>query len=149
MCIRDSGSGNAVVRRGANVYNNIPWSANGNNMQETSGTTGGAVELARNFDISNHYSTVTSTLIYGVQGDAVMRWMENIPNPNVEGKTYIQDSTGMGYYGYSVPPTTTGYYAVNNIYDLAGNVWEWTMESYSTNSVSYTHLVTYSSFFDL
>ena len=129
----NEGNGNVVVKKGINVYNNISWSANGNNMQETSGTTGGAVELARNFDTANHYSSVTSTLIYGVQWDAVMKWMENISNPNVEGKTYLQDSTGMGYYDASAP-TTTGYYAVNNIYDLAGNVFEWTMESYSTSN---------------
>ena len=78
----NDGSGNVVVKKGANVYNEIPWSANGE-MQETNGTTGGAVELSRNFDIENEYTSVTSTLIYGVQWDAVMKWMENIPNPNV------------------------------------------------------------------
>ena len=62
--------------------------------------------------------------------------MEDIQNPNVEGKTYIQDSTGMGFYN-STLPTTTGYYAVNNIYDLAGNLFEWTMESYNTDSRVY------------
>ena len=136
-------NGNVVVKKGADVYNNIPWSANGE-MQETNGTTGGAVELARNFDTANGYTSVTSTLIYGVQWDAVMKWMENIPNPNVEGKTYIQDSTGMGWYSnnYSSGNAThqTGIdvdssksNCVNNIYDLAGNVYEWTMESYSTS----------------
>ena len=132
-----------VVKKGADVYNNIPWSANGE-MQETNGTTGGAVELARNFDTANGYTSVTSTLIYGVQWDAVMKWMENIPNPNVEGKTYIQDSTGMGWYSnnYSSGNAThqTGIdvdssknNCVNNIYDLAGNVYEWTMESYNAS----------------
>lgn len=139
----DDGNGNVVVKKGADVYNNIPWSANGE-MQETNGTTGGAVELARNFDTANGYTSVTSTLIYGVQWDAVMKWMENIPNPNVEGKTYIQDSTGMGWYSnnYSSGNAThqTGIdvdssksNCVNNIYDLAGNVYEWTMESYITD----------------
>ena len=131
-------NGNVVVKKGANVYNEIPWSANGS-MQETDGTTGGAVELSRNFDTVNHYTSVTSTLIYGVQWDAVMKWMENIENPNVSGKTYIQDSTGMGHYDTS-SSTTTGSnvnYAVNNIYDLAGNVYEWTMESYNTRSRVY------------
>ena len=143
----DDGNGNVVVKKGADVYNNIPWSANGK-MQETNGTTGGAVELARNFDIANGYTSVTSTLIYGVQWDAVMKWMENIPNPNVEGKTYIQDSTGMGWYSnnYSSGNAThqTGIdvdssksNCVNNIYDLAGNVYEWTMESCNTRNRVY------------
>ena len=64
--------GNVVVKKGANVYNNIPWSANGE-MQETQGTTGGAVELSRNFYKANEYTSVTSTLICGVQWDAVMK----------------------------------------------------------------------------
>ena len=131
----NDGDGNVVVKKGANVYNNIPWSANGE-MQETNGTIGGAIELARNFDTVNRYESVNSTLIYGVQWDAVMKWMEDIQNPNVEGKTYIQNSTRMGWYESSTPKTT-GFYAVNNVYDLAGNVWEWTMESCNTNSRVY------------
>ena len=137
-------NGNVVVKKGADVYNKIQWSANGE-MQETEGTTGGAVELARNFDKVNGYTSVTSTLIYGVQWDAVMKWMENISNLNVSGKTYIQDSTGMGWYSnnYSTGNAThqTGIdvdssksNCVKNIYDLAGNVREWTMESYDTYS---------------
>ena len=131
-------NGNVVVKKGVDVYNKIPWSAN-EEMQETEGTTGGAVELSRNFDTEKGYTSVTSTLIYGVQWDAVMKWMENISNPNEEGKTYIQDSTGMGWYsdnsGNTVHQTGTDVDSnksncVNNIYDLAGNVREWTMESY-------------------
>ena len=129
---------NVVSKKGADVYNKIPWSANGE-MQETTGTTGGAVELSRNFANVKNYKTVTSTLIYGVQWDAVMKWMENVNNPNVEGKTYIQDSTGMGWYednsGDNPQKTGTdignkGSNQVKKIYDLAGNVGEWTMESY-------------------
>ena len=116
-----------VIKQGTNVNNYIGWSDSDDMKDET----GGAVELARNFDTANNYTGVESTLIYGVQWNEVMKWMENIENLNAEGKTYIQDSTGMGYYN-SNNPTTTGFYAVNNIYDLAGNVYEWTMESCST-----------------
>ena len=138
---RDS-DGNVVVKKGADVYNNVPWSANGN-MQETNGTTGGAVELARNFDTANGYTSVTSTLIYGVQWDAVMKWMENIDNSNATGTLtkYIQDSTGMGWYSSGGTFHQTGIdvdsnksNCVNNIYDLAGNVYEWTMESCGTDN---------------
>ena len=133
---------NVVSKKGADVYNKISWSANGDNMQETTGITGGAVELSRNFANAKNYRTVTSTLIYGVQWDAVMKWMENVSNPNVEGKTYIQDSTGMGWYsdnynsgnsdhktGIDIGEKNKGSNQVKKIYDLAGNVSEWTMES--------------------
>ncbi len=136
---------NVVSKKGADVYNYIPWSANGDNIQETTGTTGGAVELSRNFANVKNYKTVTSTLIYGVQWDAVMKWMENVSNPNVEGKTYIQDSTGMGWYsdnynsgnsdyktGIDIGEENKGSNQVKKIYDLAGNVYEWTMESFNT-----------------
>ena len=136
---------NVVSKKGADIYNKISWSANGDNMQETTGITGGAVELSRNFANAKNYKTVTSTLIYGVQWDAVMKWMENVSNPNVKGKTYIQDSTGMGWYsdnynsgnsdhktGIDIGEENRGSNQVKKIYDLAGNVWEWTMESLVT-----------------
>ncbi len=125
---------NAVIQKNVRVYNNIKWSANG--MQETTGTTGGAVEVSRNFDTANKYTSVTSTLIYGVQWDTTMKWMENVQN--LTGGKYIQDSTGMGWYSGNSPYSTgtnlgEAKNRVKNIYDLAGNVYEWSMESYSSN----------------
>ena len=135
-------SNNVVVQKGVDVYNKIPWSTNGE-TQETNNTTGGAVEIARNFDTLNNYTTVTSTLCYGVQWDAIMKWMEGIENENAIGSLtkYIQDSTGKGWYGDNSGNKAhqTGMdvdadksNCVKNIYDLAGNVREWTMESYGT-----------------
>ena len=129
--------GDLVIQKGANVYNYIKW---GNSMTDE---TGGAVELARNF-AKDKYSTVTSTLCYGVQWDAIMRWMKDVPNLT-EG-TYVEDSTGMGWYSDNYSNDSTGNpdhktgidldggkNEVKKIYDLAGNVYEWTMESYNTN----------------
>ena len=128
-------SGKVVEKQGVNVYNNIQWSANGE-MQETTGTTGGAVELARNFDTANNYISVTSTLIYGVQWDAIMQWIDPAYKTGTcESNSFVANSNGKGYYNAS-DPTTTGSsddYAVKNIYDLAGNVAEWTMESIFNN----------------
>ena len=127
-----------VCKKGAAVYNNIKW---GNSMENE---TGGAVALARGFANQQGYNlnSVKSTLCYGVQWDAVMRWMSDVKNPNAviadeNKKYYIIDSTGMGWYsesGISSPkPTGTDMDSsknkVKNIYDMAGNVDEWTMEA--------------------
>ncbi len=80
-------------------------------------------------------SSVTSSMIWGCQWDAVMNWMKNVTNSNKDGKYYITDSTGMGYYD-QFDKTTTGSkeaYAVKNIYDMAGNVWEWTLEAFDND----------------
>ena len=76
---------------------------------------------------------VTSSMIWGSQWDATMRWMYN--SGNEEKKEYTYDSRGKG--NYSRTPIATGSiedYAVNNIYDMAGNVWDWTIEAGDTYS---------------
>ena len=98
----------------------------------------GTIELARNFDTLNDYTSVTSTLMYGVQWDAVMQWIDPAykeENCDLD-DSYVANSDGEGYYTPSAPeaPTRTGYYGVNNVYDLAGDVYEWTMESFDTDS---------------
>ena len=148
-------NGNVIIQKGKTVYNNVKWSRNGQMNEESTeiaegvdGTKAGAIELARNFDTENNYTTVTSTLCYGVQWDSIMRWMEEIENPNAittDLTKYIQDSTGMGWYSDNYqngnPDYKTGIdinegrNKIKNIYDLAGNVREWTMEStkYTSN----------------
>ena len=68
-----------------------------------------------------------SALISGECWDTTMQWIKQTTGTN-----YDIDSTGKGYYNQSIP-TNTGYYAVNGIYDMAGNVCEWTTENYSTD----------------
>ena len=137
-----------VVKQGANVYNYIGWS-NSNDMKNE---TGGAVQKAKEFADEKGYTSVTSTLMYGVQWDAIMAWIEpryksqdiEIKKDLLEEKNFVADSTGKGNYdedantnSWKGKVTTTGAsddYDVKNIYDLAGNVYEWTMESCSTDS---------------
>ena len=130
--------GEVVSKKMAKVYNNIGFA----DTDDMTDETGGAVEVARSMYSKEKGDSVTSTLIYGVQWDAIMRWMKDEPNLT-DGK-YIQDSTGMGWYddnyasGNSTHQTGTdldgGKNKVKNIYDLAGNVWEWTIESSNTDN---------------
>ena len=52
---------------------------------------------------------------------------------NEEKKTYTYDSTGKGNYGNGngslLATGSNESYAVNNIYDMAGNLWDWTIEA--------------------
>ena len=76
---------------------------------------------------------VTSTLIYGVQWDAIMNFIDsNYSKEDGTCNSFVSDSTDQGWYDQS-SATNCGYYQVNNIYDLAGNVFEWTMEANSTD----------------
>ena len=122
-----------LVQQGKYVYNYVGWS----NSNDMTNELGGAVELSKNFDTVNGYTSVTSTLIYGVQWDAMMNFIDlAYATGSCAEDSFVRDSSGKGWYDQSAP-TTTGSnqnYAVKNIYDLGGNVYEWTMEARSTNN---------------
>ena len=123
-----------VVKQGKNVYNWIGWSDSDDMKVET----GGAVQKSKEFASANNYTSVTSTLIYGVQWDAIMQFIDsgykNEDGTLYEKNSFVANSTGKGNYTGSLLPTgSNSEYAVKNIYDLAGNAYEWTMESYNAN----------------
>ena len=72
--------------------------------------------------------SVVSTLCYGVQWDAALQFIAT----NEEYKDYPTNSTGKGNYTENLLKTgSSNDYELNNIYDMAGNFWEWTMEASS------------------
>ena len=125
--------GKAVVKKNKQPYTNINW---GNSMTDE---TGGAVELAKNFAKEKGYTNVTSTLCYGTQWDATLQFFDsNYINGECDNTSYVKDSTQKGSYignvdlsEYLINTGSNDDYAVKNIYDMAGNVYEWTMESYN------------------
>lgn len=103
---------------------NIPWASAG--MSNFS--AGGAVEKARNvypITSSTKVGDVVSTLPYGVQWDATVRFILTKYPEDI-----ITDSKDYGNYGTSnlISTGSKSAYELNNIYDMAGNVLEWTME---------------------
>lgn len=105
-----------VIKKNKYIYNYIKW---GNSLTDE---TGGAVEIARNM-----YEN--STLCYGVQWDAIMRWISQDTTINY----VLEDSSEKGNYdteGNLIKSGTNETYQIKNIYDIVGNVEEWTMETY-------------------
>ena len=119
---------------------------------ETGGLSGTAVVQKNNTDINNQNwyvmyaksktiaqeTQATSSMIWGCQWDATLKWFLESSDPEVV--KYVTDSTGKGNYSGSLLTNGTGSietYAVNNIYDMAGNVFDRTLEAYNTyNRVS-------------
>ena len=80
----------------------------------------------------------TTSMIWGCQWDATMKWFLESEDPEVV--EYVTDSTGKGNYSGSLLTNGTGSnddYSVNKIYDMAGNVYDWTLEASNTNSRIY------------
>ena len=78
-------------------------------------------------------------MIYGSQWDQIMIWMKEVKNTEDNSKYYILDSSYMG--NYSTPSGGTGKkqvsgyknaYGVKQIFDLGGNLRDWTTEAGST-----------------
>jgi len=103
-----------VVKSGQQVWNFIEQ--------------GRALKEATNL-YNKENNNVTSKLCSSYAWDTALKFMEST------GSAYPTNSVG-GYYGKS-SPTTTGYDTAHpcNIYDMAGNVWEWTTESSGAASV--------------
>ena len=107
-----------VCKKGVAPYNWVPWGKSMSDASEVEGKSG-AVYLAKNFASQNNYTSVTSTLTYGCQWDAMCRYIGDSQRTTPE--TYSTALTG------SVATDVS-----KNIYDLAGNCYEWTMEAYDT-----------------
>ena len=115
-----------VCKKGVAPYNYVPWGKEMNDVNTAFApsdnnsdnvSTNGAVYLAKNMYSSSN--SVTSTLIYGCQWDAMC--------------SYIGDSQRKT--PTKSKPELTGSVSTDvskNIYDLAGNCYEWTMEACGT-----------------
>ena len=86
-------------------------------------------QLYKNCKELNNTENVKSRMIGGIQWDAVCEWLENCGYD-------VQNSESWGNYEYDDEEKRvlqeTGSnekYKANNIYDLAGNCWEWTQEA--------------------
>ena len=76
---------------------------------------------------------IKSSMIWGSQWDQTMIWFDTQGGAK---KDYVYNSTGKGHYD-ATSTTTTGSstaYAVNNIYDMAGNGYDWTLEALDTTA---------------
>ena len=127
-------NGQAASKQGKQVWNNISW---GNSMTDI-GTTGAVYKSQQMYTDKEKYG-VTSTLIYGVQWDAILQWIDpeykNEDGTLYEKNSFVANSTDKGNYSGSLSTTGSNEnYAVKNIYDLAGNVCEWTNEANTTGN---------------
>ena len=107
-----------VSKKGVAPYNYVPW---GKSMSDigNSASPSGAVYLAKNLATQEGYTSVTSTLCYSSQWDAMCRYIGDANRTTPE----------------KTAPELTGSVSTDvskNIYDLAGNCSEWTMEAYYT-----------------
>ena len=124
----NNGSGVAQSKPDKVVWQ-IEW---GNSMTEI-GTTGAVAKARAVYPDSptKAEGEAVSTLIYGVQWDATVNWLEksysNI-SQNSEGKGNYADP--VTYAGKEINTGSNPNFALNNIYDMAGNIQEWTMEAY-------------------
>ena len=71
----------------------------------------------------------TSSLLWGSQWDATLNWLLK---QDAENLAFLDEKSGKGHYTTPddgvIPTGSNENYKVNNIYDLYGNVGEWTMQ---------------------
>ena len=99
--------------------------------------------------VSGGNENVATNMIWGIQFDETLKWL--IDTGNKTNEEIAKDSTSWGnysnatfeytntsggtstkklFYTVGIPAGSTEYTKANNIYDLAGNMKEWTMEAY-------------------
>lgn len=126
-------NGKPVSKQGAIVYNDIDW-INSKTSAEVM------------YPVTDENYGVASTLIYGTQWDTTLKFIGAYDVGEIEYDTYAIDSIGMGNYrGISggdttnLEPATCGLleaFRQKNIFDMGGNVYEWTMENYDNGRIS-------------
>ena len=131
-------------------------SANGDKAQSKRGATawGSISQTDAITKSANYNSALHSHLMYGIEWDSILNWLNGnaIISSSTSGQTKPMEladlqtnSCSWGNYRNSTGNAATNsflnkntgtseYWKANNIYDLAGNVEEWTQEKYSTGA---------------
>ena len=128
----------AVSKKGATVWNFIAWDSTWSGNGYGVDTNDGAAKLSKATykDLSNKV-VAERHLIYGVQWDAALKFIEDAEHSVTNSSTWgnyfdYNDSVDISkYVEGAVRFQTTGYseyWKAKNIYDMAGNVSEWTYE---------------------
>ena len=134
-----TGTVKPVSQKGVGVWNYIPWGGTSSDTASDglpgNDNSDGAVKVARSMYTKSSTCGVTSTLCYGVQWDAALNFIDPAYEAGTATKTsFVVDSKDQGNYSGSIAATGSSLaYEQKHIYDLAGNVIEWTMEAYDTN----------------
>ena len=106
-----------------------------NNPQVKAGTVMTSTNWYNLYSACKSFSSgkVESRMIWGCQWDQVCRFISTLGDNKVSS---LDDSTSYGNYSGSTDykTGTRNKCITNNIYDLAGNYWEWTQEAYYTNN---------------
>ena len=130
---------------GSNGGTNVAPLSQPNQTAQTLTCSNAQIAVARvaTSDTANTGTNVyTSSLMFGVQWDLVCKFLEGSAewkNAENEPSWYIKtDSTSWGVYTGQNGPKATGEsgYKRMNIYDFAGNQWEWTLE----HATSYSNI---------
>ena len=116
-------SGIPVSKKGAKVWTYIDYTNANNNAK-----------------VYMNNSEVASGLLTGKSWDTVCKWLENSGINVNDSRTYgnyynSQSPANVEGYGNKQLAGYSEYWKVKNIYDLAGNVWEWTDEVDSSDRV--------------
>lgn len=127
------------IKKYLNAYNYVPFKLSTINQREITG----AEELAINFGKQNGYKTVKTSVVYGVQWDAMLRFIvsdkNNVNNSikwgnystsklnytDINGNSYIKKNGEVRLLKTGASEDTKA----KNIYDIAGNAYEWTKEA--------------------
>ena len=123
-----------VSKKNSYTYKYVPWNSTTGSIQ-AEGDENGAVKLSHGMYSSS--TSVTSHLIYGVEWDAIM-YYATIDGKNVSysvswgnQKNYSTITGDTDTPSGSIQKTgSSDIWKTNNIYDLSGNLYEWTMEMY-------------------
>ena len=150
---QESTNSKKLRARGASISNTITVKAGQAPYNYVTRTQ--AQSLAKGFSTKQKYTSVKSKLVSSYAWDTAIAFIQktnsNYGNSSEEGN--YKDSPTFTYtgiadteknkqtkaYGTSTLIPTGQTTAVNNIYDMGGNVNEWTTESYSNTGSTYTH----------
>ena len=122
-----------VSKKGAYVYNKVQWGDDITNI----GTTG-AVYLSQS--MYKNSTSVVSTLCYGVQWDAALNFVSDATHNIMNSKSwgnYIDFTGDAATNGDIQTCGKNEAWKAKNIYDLAGNIGELTMEVWTTHKTGY------------